>query len=132
MAKTCEAIDNPDVKSLVPHLMSSLSNPTVVEDAIYKLNTTTFVAQIECNALAISVPLRKRAFQTRSTPRKQISAKVITNMAKLIARPSDFEPFIPTLMPALKRASDSSMKNSRNYASAPTLTGAPVLRSLFL
>ncbi|CDF35118.1 Translation elongation factor eEF3 [Chondrus crispus] len=106
MAKMCEGIDNPDVKPLVPHLMSALGNPIEVEDAIYKLAATTFVAQIECNALAITVPLLKRAFQTRSTPLKRISAKIITNMAKLVERPSDVEPFIPTLMPALKRASD--------------------------
>lgn len=106
MAKMCEGIDNPDVKPLVPHLMSALGNPVEVEDAIYKLAATTFVAQIECNALAITVPLLKRAFQTRSTPLKRISAKIITNMAKLVERPSDVEPFIPTLMPALKRASD--------------------------
>lgn len=106
MTKMCECIDNPDVKPLVPHLISALGNPGEVEDAIYKLAATTFVAQVECNALAIIVPLLKRAFQTRSTPLKRISAKIITNMAKLVERPSDVEPFIPTLMPALKRASD--------------------------
>lgn len=106
MQKMCAGIDNPDVKPLVPHLMTALGNPTKVEDAIYKLAATTFVAQVECNALAIIVPLLKRAFQTRSTPLKRISAKIVTNMAKLVERPSDVEPFIPTLMPALKRASD--------------------------
>lgn len=106
MAKMCECIDNPDVKPLIPHLMTALGDPAKVEDAIYKLAATTFVAQVECNALAIIVPLLKRAFQTRSTPLKRISAKIITNMAKLVERPSDVEPFIPTLMPALKRAAD--------------------------
>lgn len=106
MAKMCECIDNPDVKPLIPHLMTAFGDPTKVEDAIHKLAATTFVAQIECNALAITVPLLKRAFQTRSTPLKRISAKIITNMAKLVERPSDVEPFIPSLMPALKRASD--------------------------
>ena len=106
MSKMCDCIDNPDVKPLVPHLMTAFANPQKVEDAIYKLAATTFVAQIECNALAITVPLLKRAFQTRSTPLKRISAKIITNMAKLVERPSDVEPFIPSLMPALKRAAD--------------------------
>lgn len=106
MSKMCAGIDNPDVKPLIPHLMVALGDPTKVEDTIYKLAATTFVAQVECNALAITVPLLKRAFQTRSTPLKRISAKIITNMAKLVERPSDVEPFIPTLMPALKRASD--------------------------
>eukprot|EP00178_Gracilaria_changii_P014138 TRINITY_DN40129_c0_g1_i1.p1 TRINITY_DN40129_c0_g1~~TRINITY_DN40129_c0_g1_i1.p1 ORF type:complete len:1070 (-),score=243.43 TRINITY_DN40129_c0_g1_i1:3828-7037(-) len=106
MSNMCDCIDNPDVKPLIPHLMTALGNPTKVEDAIHKLAATTFVAQIECNALAITVPLLKRAFQTRSTPLKRISAKIITNMAKLVERPSDVQPFIPTLMPALKRAAD--------------------------
>lgn len=106
MEKMCAGIDNPDVKPLIPHLISALGNPNQVEDTIYKLAATTFVAQVECNALAIIVPLLKRAFQTRSTPLKRISAKIITNMAKLVERPSDVEPFIPTLMPALKRSSE--------------------------
>lgn len=106
MAKMCDCIDNPDVKPLIPHLISALGNPSEVENAIYKLAATTFVAQVECNALAIIVPLLKRAFQTRSTPLKRISAKIITNMAKLVEKPSDVEPFIPTLMPALKRAAE--------------------------
>eukprot|EP00177_Eucheuma_denticulatum_P006840 GFKZ01012455.1.p1 GENE.GFKZ01012455.1~~GFKZ01012455.1.p1 ORF type:complete len:1144 (-),score=200.15 GFKZ01012455.1:125-3337(-) len=106
MEKMCAGIDNPDVKPLLPHLMNALGNPTAVEDTIYKLAATTFVAQVECNALAIIVPLLKRAFQTRSTPLKRISAKIITNMAKLVEKPSDVEPFIPTLMPALKRAAE--------------------------
>lgn len=104
MSDMCRCIDNPDVKPLVPHLMAALGNPAKVEHAIHKLAATTFVAQVECNALAITVPLLKRAFQTRSTPLKRISAKIISNMAKLVERPSDVQPFIPTLMPALKRA----------------------------
>ncbi|CAN8066110.1 unnamed protein product [Agarophyton chilense] len=106
MSTMCDCIDNPDVKPLVPHLMTALGNPTKVEDAIHKLAATTFVAQVECNALAITVPLLKRAFQTRSTPLKRISAKIISNMAKLVERPSDVQPFIPSLMPALKRSAE--------------------------
>lgn len=106
MTKMCDGIDNPDVKPLIPHLIQGLGDPNKVEDAIYKLAATTFVAQVECNALAVTVPLLKRAFQTRSTPLKRISAKIVANMCKLVERPSDVAPFIPTLMPALKRASD--------------------------
>lgn len=106
MTKMCDGIDNPDIKPLVPHLITGLGDPNKVEHAIYKMAATTFVAQVECNALAITVPLLKRAFQTRSTPLKRISAKIVANMCKLVERPSDVEPFIPSLMPALKRASD--------------------------
>lgn len=106
MAKMCEGIDNPDIKPLVPHLISAFANPSEVEDTIYKLSATTFVTQVECNSLSVTVPLLKRAFQTRNTPLKRISAKIITNMAKLVERPSDIAPFMPTLRPALVRSSD--------------------------
>lgn len=106
MSKMCDCIDNPDVKPLIPHLMAALGAPTKVEEAVHKLAATTFVAQVECNSLSVTVPLLKRSFQTRSTPLKRLSAKIITNMAKLVERASDVEPFMPTLMPALKRASE--------------------------
>lgn len=106
MVKMCASIDNPDVKPLIPHLISALGNPAEVEDTIYKLSATRFVSQVECNSLAITVPLLKRAYLSRNTPLKRISAKIITNMAKLVERPSDIAPFMPTLRPALIKASD--------------------------
>ena len=51
MSKICECIDNPDVKPLMPHLMTALGDPFKVGDAIYKLAATVFVAQVECDVL---------------------------------------------------------------------------------
>lgn len=106
MENMCNSIENPDVKPLIEPLISALANPTEVEETIYKLAAVVFVSQVESNALAITVPLLKRAFLTRNTPLKRISAKIITNMAKLVERPSDIAPFMPTLRPALVKASD--------------------------
>lgn len=106
MQEMCTSIDNTDIQPLVPSLMSALEKPVEVEDTIYKLAATTFVAQVECNALAITVPLLKRAFQSRNTALKRVSAKIVANMAKLVERPSDIAPFMPTLMPALQRAAN--------------------------
>jgi elongation factor 3 len=106
MQEMCTSIDNTDIQPLVPSLISALEKPDEVEDTIYKLAATTFVAQVECNALAITVPLLKRAFQSRNTPLKRVSAKIVANMAKLVERPSDIAPFMPSLMPLLKRAAE--------------------------
>lgn len=88
--KICECIDNPDIKPVNCHLRTALGEPSKVEDSIYKLADTTFIAQVDCNALGIIFAL----------------LKIITDMAKLVERPSDVEPFIPTVMPALNRASE--------------------------
>lgn len=106
MQEMCTSIDNTDIQPLVPSLISALEKPDEVEDTIYKLAATTFVAQVECNALAITVPLLKRAFQSRNTSLKRVSAKIVANMAKLVERPSDIAPFMPSLMPALQRAAE--------------------------
>lgn len=106
MQEMCASIDNSDVQPLVPSLISALEKPVEVESAIHKLAATTFVAQVECNALAITVPLLKRAFQSRNTALKRVSAKIVANMAKLVERPSDIAPFMPSLKPALVRCSD--------------------------
>ncbi|KAJ8906757.1 hypothetical protein NDN08_003245 [Rhodosorus marinus] len=102
----CDSIDNTDVQPLVPALISALKNHSEVEDCIFKLASTTFVQQVERTALAITVPLLKRGFQTRKTPVMRMCARIIENMAKLVERKSDIEPFLPTLMPALQRAAD--------------------------
>eukprot|EP00182_Erythrolobus_australicus_P003308 CAMPEP_0185831986 /NCGR_PEP_ID=MMETSP1353-20130828/1818_1 /TAXON_ID=1077150 /ORGANISM="Erythrolobus australicus, Strain CCMP3124" /LENGTH=1073 /DNA_ID=CAMNT_0028530113 /DNA_START=67 /DNA_END=3288 /DNA_ORIENTATION=+ len=102
----CASIDNTDIQPLVPSLISALKNPTEVEDCIFKLAATTFVQEVEANALAITVPLLKRGFQTRKTPVVRMCARIIENMAKLVERPRDVKPFMPTLMPALERATE--------------------------
>lgn len=106
MQEMCTSIDNTDIQPLVPSLISALEKPDEVEDCIYRLAATTFVAQVECNALAITVPLLKRAFQTRTTALKRVAAKIVANMAKLVERPSDIAPFMPTLKPALDRSAE--------------------------
>eukprot|EP00179_Madagascaria_erythrocladioides_P007019 CAMPEP_0198307160 /NCGR_PEP_ID=MMETSP1450-20131203/74_1 /TAXON_ID=753684 ORGANISM="Madagascaria erythrocladiodes, Strain CCMP3234" /NCGR_SAMPLE_ID=MMETSP1450 /ASSEMBLY_ACC=CAM_ASM_001115 /LENGTH=1062 /DNA_ID=CAMNT_0044009723 /DNA_START=63 /DNA_END=3251 /DNA_ORIENTATION=+ len=106
MELLCASIDNTDVQPLVPALISALERPPEVEDCIFKLAATTFVQQVEANALAITVPLLKRGFQSRKTPVMRMCAKIIENMAKLVERPSDVAPFLPLLMPALERASE--------------------------
>ncbi|KAA8498338.1 Elongation factor 3B [Porphyridium purpureum] len=102
----CASIDNTDIQPLVPALISALKNPAEVEDAVFKLAATTFVQQVECNALAITVPLLKRGFQTRKTPVMRMCARIIENMAKLVERQRDVAPFMPTLMPALQDAAE--------------------------
>eukprot|EP00184_Porphyridium_aerugineum_P002664 CAMPEP_0184693766 /NCGR_PEP_ID=MMETSP0313-20130426/1921_1 /TAXON_ID=2792 /ORGANISM="Porphyridium aerugineum, Strain SAG 1380-2" /LENGTH=1079 /DNA_ID=CAMNT_0027151929 /DNA_START=277 /DNA_END=3516 /DNA_ORIENTATION=+ len=102
----CRSIDNTDIQPLVPSLVSALKNPVEVEETVFKLAATTFVQQVECNALAITVPLLKRGFQTRKTPVMRMCARIIENMAKLVERPKDVIPFMSTLMPALKDAAD--------------------------
>uniref|UniRef100_A0A7S1XCE1 Probable ATP-dependent transporter ycf16 n=1 Tax=Compsopogon caeruleus TaxID=31354 RepID=A0A7S1XCE1_9RHOD len=106
METLCTSIDNTDVQPLIPALISALEKPAEVDECVQKLAATTFVQQVECNALAVIDPLLKRGFQSRNTATKRMCAKIIENMAKLVERPSDVAPFMPTLMPALERASD--------------------------
>ncbi|KAK1870371.1 hypothetical protein I4F81_012833 [Pyropia yezoensis] len=106
MQDLCSVIENSDIQPVVPDVISALKSPTEADECIFKLAAIVFVQQVECNALAIFVPLLKRGFQGRNTAVKRMCAKIIENMAKLVERPSDLAPFLPTLLPALQRASD--------------------------
>jgi len=106
MQDLCSVIENSDIQPVVPDVISALKSPAEADECIFKLAAIVFVQQVECNALAIFVPLLKRGFQGRNTAVKRMCAKIIENMAKLVERPSDLAPFLPTLLPALQRASD--------------------------
>jgi len=103
-----DAMDNDDVRPLLPALLSSMTNPDEVLECIFKLASTTFVQTVTCAPLAMIAPLLVRglALQAR-TATKRMSAVIVNNMSKLVEEPCEAVPFLPKLLPLLEAAGTS-------------------------
>ena len=98
----CQAIDNIDLKPFIPRLVEAISEPDTVPDCIYALAGTTFVQTVNSAALSITVPLLKRGFSDNKTAIRRKCAVITENMAKLVKKAEDVEPFMPVLAPLLQ------------------------------
>lgn len=77
--------------------------PTALEDLMH----TTFVHPIDAATLAVIVPILSRSLTSRgSMHEKRKAATVVVNMCKLVLNPADVEPFVPKLLPELKKSSE--------------------------
>ena len=104
----CYAAGNRDLDPNVPAVVSCIKNPQEVTDLVSKLSATTFVQTMEDACLAVLVPIMERALKERSTKTQRRAAIIIENMSKLVLDPADARPFLPVLIPALKRVGDEA------------------------
>lgn len=107
--KVCGSVGNRDIEPYAPILASALGNPSEVPDAIHKLSATTFVQNVEAPALAVMAPILQRGLQDRTlaqTAIKRKSAVITDNMCKLVEDPVHAQPFLPKLLPLLKKNSE--------------------------
>lgn len=67
------------------------------------------------SSLAVIVPILSRSLTSRGAMHeKRKAATVIINMCKLVLNPSDVEPFVPKLLPELKKnAEDAAFEEIR-------------------
>jgi elongation factor 3 len=102
----CAVIDNNDIKSAVPHLIKCMSNVDEVPECVHTLASIKFVQTVDDATLGLVVPLLLRGFSVKKTATKRQCSVIINNMSRLVENPKDAEPFLPTLLPALERASE--------------------------
>ena len=87
-------------------MVDSIANPETTPATIHTLASVIFVQEMDGSALAIMSPLLKRGMDEPATAVKRNVARIIENMAKLVDDPYEVEPFIPLLLPTLKRAKE--------------------------
>ena len=103
--RTC--VGNIDIDPFIPTLIECIHKVDEVPECVHKLAATTFVQQVEAPTLSIMGPLLQRGlFFQQVTAIKRKSAVIIDNMCKLVEDPMDAAPFLPKLLPLLKRAMD--------------------------
>jgi elongation factor 3 len=107
MAKVGTCVGNIDIDPFIPTLIECIHKVDEVPECVHKLAATTFVQQVEAPTLSIMGPLLQRGlFFQQVTAIKRKSAVIIDNMCKLVEDPMDAAPFLPKLLPLLKRAMD--------------------------
>jgi len=107
MANVSTCVGNIDIEPFIPTLIECINNVDEVPECVHKLAATTFVQQVESPTLSIMGPLLQRGlFFQQITAIKRKSAVIIDNMCKLVEDPMDAAPFLPKLLPLLKRAMD--------------------------
>jgi elongation factor 3 len=83
-----------------------MAKPAKLHDCIHGLAATTFVQSVEAAHLSIIVPLLNRGLQDRVQAIQRKSCLIADNMAKLVDDPVHAAPFLPSVMPLVKRVSE--------------------------
>lgn len=108
---------NNDIQPFVPKLVECMAKPAKIPDCIHGLAATTFVQSVEAAHLSIIVPLLNRGLQDRVQAIQRKSCLIADNMAKLVDDPVHAAPFLPSVMPLVKRVSEEvSDPEVRNVA----------------
>ncbi|RUP48432.1 armadillo-type protein [Jimgerdemannia flammicorona] len=106
MTTVCGLISNKDIEQFIPALISCIANPEEVSSCIRKLGATTFVQAVEAPTMVIMVPVLSRGLNERQNAIRRLTAVIIDNMSKLVESPSIAAPFLPKLLPGLKKLED--------------------------
>ena len=98
-------IKNPEISALVPVILEAITDPNEHTHAcLDTLLETTFVNSIDAPSLALIIPIITRGLRERKTDLKKKAAKICGNMCALVASSADLAPYVPLLLPELKRA----------------------------
>lgn len=118
MSDVCKVCGNNDIQPFVPRLVDCMAKPSQLHDCIHGLAATTFVQAVEAPHLAIIVPLLNRGLQDRVQAIQRKSCLIADNMAKLVDDELHAAPFLPSVMPLVKRVSEEvADPEVRNVAS---------------
>jgi len=101
----CDTCTNPDMEPFIPSLVKCMKDPKEVPDTVFKMASTTFVAEVDGSALSILAPVLSKGLVTKSaTAVKRQCARIIENMAKLVDEPRHLGTFLPQILPLLESA----------------------------
>jgi elongation factor 3 len=101
----CETCPNPDMEPFLPELEICLKDREQIEETVFKMASSTFVAEVDGSTLSILCPVLEKGLSTASkTHVKRQCSRIIENMVKLVDEPRYLETFIPKILPLLESA----------------------------
>lgn len=104
----CDTCDNPDMKPFIPVLVQCMKDVKEVPETVFKMASTTFVAEVDSSSLSIMAPVLSKGLATTSdTAVKRQCARIIENMAKLVDEPRHLAAFLQTILPLLDSAKEN-------------------------
>eukprot|EP00620_Florenciella_sp_RCC1587_P013754 CAMPEP_0182570326 /NCGR_PEP_ID=MMETSP1324-20130603/10671_1 /TAXON_ID=236786 /ORGANISM="Florenciella sp., Strain RCC1587" /LENGTH=1068 /DNA_ID=CAMNT_0024784705 /DNA_START=58 /DNA_END=3264 /DNA_ORIENTATION=- len=107
MKKALSVAGNSDISGVLKDLVTCILKPKQVPELMHKLAGVVFVQTMEAPAMAVLVPLLVRGLREKSTTTRRQTAVIIDNMSKLVENPLDSAPFLPLLLPALEKATET-------------------------
>jgi len=104
----CETCTNPDMEPFIPALVASMKEISEIPETVFKMASTTFVAEVDASALSILAPVLSKGLNTTSAIAvKRQCSRIIENMAKLVDEPRFLETFMPKILPLLDLAKEN-------------------------
>jgi len=107
MTAACDVIGNRDIEHMTASIVLAVQKPAEVPQIMHKLAGVTFVQSVESPALAMVVPLLLRGLRERKVATQRQSAVIIDNMSKLVDNAVDAAPFLPLLLPEVRKCAES-------------------------
>merc|ERR1719450_146250 len=96
----CETCPNPDMEPFLPELEAAMGDLTQVPEVVFKMASSTFVAEVDAATLSIMLPILVKGLSTTSaTHVKRQCARIIENMTKLVDQPRFLNTFLPKVLP---------------------------------
>jgi len=112
-----KTVDNRETQKLREEIFLALVQADLhTNECLDKLMETTFVNAIGAPSLALIVPILLRGLRERASDIVKKGCQTCTNVFGLVRDPLDLCPFVPALMPELKKAANHSNPDVREKA----------------
>ena len=100
-----DVIKNPEIEALSDYLLGAIAKPAeLTQPCLDVLLEMTFVNVVDAPSLALIVPVLSRGLRDRRADLKKKAAKIAGNMCALVADPKDMSPYVPLLLPDIRKS----------------------------
>lgn len=111
---------NPEVRALAGTLIKAISDPVkATKPALEALRDTVFVHVVDVSSLALILPVVTRGMKERGGESKKHAARILGNLASLVANPRDLAPYMATLLPEVKSLLVDPLPEVRTVTARP-------------
>jgi len=106
MTAICGCTGNKDLEPFLPSVILAARSIDNTHSCVDKLAGCIFVQNVECPALAATLPVLARGLNDKSEEVKRTCCQIVDNMCKLVEDPAEVLPLMPRLAPLVKAATE--------------------------
>ena len=106
MTAITKCTGNKDLEPFLPSIIQAASSFANTHACVEKLAGCIFVQNVECPALAATLPVLARGLTDKSEEVNRTCCQIVDNMCKLVEDPAEVLPLMPRLEPLVKAASE--------------------------
>ena len=106
MEAICQCTGNKDLEPFLPAVILAAQFITNTHSCVDKLAGCIFVQNVECPALAATLPVLARGLTDKSEEVNRTCCQIVDNMCKLVEDPAEVLPLMPRLEPLVKNAKE--------------------------